>query len=453
MQTLSANPILNNPYLEPKRHYFTNLDGSLSYEKEPQSFRRPFIPSTPPSPVKKAKHQLEVFSTADFHPKEEHLVTLLRREVSLWRKSEYNGFNDVTRVTKNLLSYWFLNPDRTITKQLFFAQREVIETTIWLNEVAEKSNVGSFILAKLQAERKNLGEILPRTSFKMATGTGKTVVMALQILYHFFNRREYRNDIRFDDNFLVIAPGVTVRDRLQVLFADNWNKDKRHIKDVYYDRDLVPPNLREDLPLLNTKLVVTNYHTFEPRQLKGKFVGALDGKKGSNYQKPEESFTTVIKRVLKFKLDTRLLIINDEAHHCYLPKVKARDSEDGEMTAKDNAAASIWYNALRQLAEKFKLRNVYDLSATPYYMQGSGMPAGLLFPWLATDYGLVDAIEAGLVKIPFLPERDNTYAGLSDSILKNIYPVVKSHLPKKNSPHLPEPFFPDDVIHSLSTNK
>ncbi|MDJ1501845.1 BPTD_3080 family restriction endonuclease [Xanthocytophaga agilis] len=449
MQALSTNPILNNPYQEPKKHYFTNLDGSLSYEKAPEVYRRPFIPSAPPSPVKKSKVQLDFFSTADFQSKEEHLVTILRREIGLWRESEYNGFTDVTRVTKDLLTYWFLNPNRIITKQLFFAQREVIETTIWLNEVAEKSNIGSFILSKLQSERKNVGELLPRTAFKMATGTGKTVVMALQILYHFFNRQEYRNDIRFDDNFLIIAPGVTVRDRLQVLFVDNWNKDKRYIKDIYYDRDLVPPNLQQDLPLLNTKLVITNYHTFEPRTLKGKFVGALDGKKGNNFQKPEESFNSIIKRVLRFKLDSRLLILNDEAHHCYLPNGKGKDSEDGEMTAKENAVASIWYNAIRQLVEKFKVRNVFDLSATPYYMQGSGRPSGLLFPWIATDYGLVDAIEAGLVKIPFLPERDNTYAGLTDSILKNIYSVVKSELPKKSSPFLPEPFFPDHVTNSL----
>jgi type III restriction enzyme len=122
-----------------------------------------------------------------------------------------------------LLQFWFLNPERDMTQSLFFAQREAIETAIWLNEIAEKSNVGQHILRQLGEARKVSGSPennLPRTAFKMATGSGKTVVMGALIAYHYFNRAEYRNDVRFADNFLLIAPGITIRDRLGVLRVD-----------------------------------------------------------------------------------------------------------------------------------------------------------------------------------------------------------------------------------------
>ena len=227
------------------------------------------------------------------------------------------SYPNVTRVTADLLRFWFMNPERHASARLFFAQREAVETAIWLNEVAEKSNPGTNILRQLTEARATIGsdpvDQLPRIGFKMATGTGKTVVMAALILYHFFNRQEYANDTRYVDNFLVIAPGVTIRDRLSVLRVET-NREALEA-DYYTQRSLVPRHLLPRLPQLNSKLVITNYHQFEPRILSGNKRGALDGKLGPDGKKhdPREDFSQVLRRLMPaFKSGTRLLVLNDD---------------------------------------------------------------------------------------------------------------------------------------------
>jgi len=190
----SNNPILNNPYEEPRLHYATNLKGELDYELVVPG-RRSFSPEIQTIPVK-AGPQLDLPSAIEEARGDygAHLVNLLRREVKLWRD---NAYPNTTRVTKELLHYWFLDPARE--NHLFFAQREAIETAIWLNEVAEKSNPGQHALSELtrtQAVNRDPANNLPRVAFKMATGTGKTVVMGALIVYHFCNRQEYRSDPR-----------------------------------------------------------------------------------------------------------------------------------------------------------------------------------------------------------------------------------------------------------------
>lgn len=144
-----------------------------------------------------------------------HIINFCRKEVGAWRK---NNYPNTTRVTHELLTFWFNNPERIVTKKLFFAQQEAVETAIWLNEVAEKSNVGTRILSMLQERQQsvsnNSADQLPRIAFKMATGTGKTVVMACLICYHYFNRQEYRNNTRFADYFLIVVPGPLTAKRI-----------------------------------------------------------------------------------------------------------------------------------------------------------------------------------------------------------------------------------------------
>jgi type III restriction enzyme len=198
--------------------------------------------------------------------------------------------------------------------RLFFAQREAIETTIWLNEVANKSNAGTDILNQLKLSQtisENESSLnLHRFAFKIATGTGKTVVMALQILYHYFNRLEYKNDIRFADYFLIITPGITIKERLGVLFIDTQTKNKNEIQDYYHLRDLVPRSLEDQIVNLNSKLIITNFHTFEPKTLQGNKRSPFDGKYGSDKNASKENINKVISRALsKFRKDTRLLII------------------------------------------------------------------------------------------------------------------------------------------------
>ncbi len=138
----------------------------------------------------------------------------------------------------------------------------------------------------------------------------------------------------------------------------------------------------------------------------------------------------MLRRVLgSFKAGRRLLVINDEAHHCYLPRAKGRDTElDNSET--ENERAAVWFSGLRACTRRFQVRVVYDLSATPYYLSGSGFPAYSLFPWVVSDFGLIEAIEAGLVKIPFLPIDDSSQA-IDEPILKNLYENCKAELPRK----------------------
>lgn len=429
----SDNPILNSPYDEPKLHYDTDSDGSLDYTNIVNG-RRIFKPDSAVIPTRQTG-QKQVFEWNDDAAEYgTHIINLCRKEVGKWREEKYPN---TTRVTKELLNFWFLNAERIVTKRLFFAQQEAVETAIWINEVAEKSNAGQHILNLLRNGQHTVSDNgedqLPRVAFKMATGSGKTVVMACFIVYHYFNRQEYRNDTRFADYFLIVAPGITIKDRLGVLFVDTKNKNPKDIEDYYRIRGLVPQNMEQRLENLNARLVITNYHVFEPKILQGNKRSPFDGKVDLKGEKIDtdnkEDFAQVIKRTIgKFKSGSRLLILNDEAHHCYLPKSSSKTTDNEETD--ENARAAVWFSGIRELNKRFKLQAVYDLSATPYYLTGSGYQAYSLFPWVVSDFGLIEAIESGLVKIPFLPESDNTQE-LTMPVLRNLYDHVKEELPRK----------------------
>ncbi len=423
------NPILNNPYEEPGWHYATNLQGELDYSR-PVKGRRVFTPEIQTIPVRQGTQgDLMELNEVAVASHGSHVVNLLRREISAWRGAKYP---QTTRITRELLQFWFLNPERDMTLSLFFAQREAIETAIWLNEVAEKSNVGQHILRQLEEAQKvsaSPENNLPRIAFKMATGSGKTVVMAALIAYHYFNRREYRNDVRFADNFLAIAPGITIRDRLSVLRVDT--RLGVDAEDYYHVRFLVPESWRKEMPELNKRIVITNYHAFEPKTLQGNKRSPFDGKIQADGTKQEatEDYSQVIGRLLgNFRPGSRLLIINDEAHHCYLPHEDERKAE-GEDAAEENRRAAVWFSGLVRITQRFKVRSIYDLSATPYYLTGSGYEPYTLFGWVVSDFGLIEAVESGLVKIPFLPTRDDTQE-IDVPVLRNLYEHIREGLPK-----------------------
>jgi len=424
------NPILNNPYEEPRLHYRTTPGGELEYDHRVTG-RRPFVADLSSIPIKAAA-QGELLSLQQARDDwRNHPINLIRSEVAKWREG---GYPQTTRITRELLQFWFLNPHRDPTQSLFFAQREAVETAIWLNEVAEKSNAGSHILRLVEAGQKQVSDDpacqLPRIAFKMATGTGKTVVMAALIAYHFFNRQEYGNDPRFADNFLIVAPGITIRDRLGVLRVDA--RGGAEAEDYYTQRYLIPrgEGWRKLLSQLNHRIAITNYHAFEPRTLSGNKRSPFDGKLGADGKKQEatEDYAQLISRLLGKFRGSRLLILNDEAHHCYLPRADERKAE-GEDTKEENVRAAVWFTGLREIAKRFKLRSVYDLSATPYYLTGSGYVPYSLFPWVVSDFGLIEAIESGLVKIPFLPTWDDTQE-LEMPVLRNLYEHVRDDLPK-----------------------
>jgi type III restriction enzyme len=454
------NPILNNPYIEPQYHYKTNDDRRIMYNEPPVPRRHTFSFYSRTA-VRKGKEN-KLFTSEEVNPvyAEDRLVDRIREEVGEWRKQEYPN---ITRITKTLLNYWFLNPERSYIKSLFFAQQEVIETTIWLNEVANKSNAGTKILESIAYHNKLSGKVdtiyqLPRFAFKMATGTGKSTVMAVQLLYHFFNRQTYPRDVRFADFFVIITPNITIKDRLaelRDLQQVNINQLQGR-RSVYVERDLIPPDFWEMAMALPNHIFITNFQQLQPRDLSGNLVGAFDKKETINLNgdknaksNSKESFSKLFKRVLptSFKVDSRLLVINDEAHHCYCPMPLKEKKKAGEVDEKENDNARSWITAIAQLGRRFKLQNVYDLSATPYFISGSGQTEGTLFPWIVSDFGLVEAMESGLIKIPFFPELENEEVGKIDP--KNFWEYIKNDMPNARTPEKEEYTLPSKLIDAL----
>ncbi len=346
-------PILNGPYDEPQFHFATGTDGHLDY-RDPRPGRRVFAPDTPQVPLA-SPPQSELYDLNELAANyRDHLVNLLRDQLGRWRAEGYPGVT--SRVTRELLSHWFNNPERAEHHRLFFAQREAVEAAIWLNEVADKSNPGTHVLNLLARAQATSGDpelTLPRIAFKMATGTGKTVVMACLVLYHYLNRQTYGQDPRYADYFLLVAPGVTIRDRLGVLRVDTQTLADHDAADYYRQRKLVPPAYAPLMAGLNARLVITNFHGFEPRLIGGNKKSPLDGKLGPDGRKVEarEDEAGVLRRLLPgFKAGRRLLVLNDEAHHCYLPKAKGRDGDD-ENSATENERAAVWYSGLCAVAK------------------------------------------------------------------------------------------------------
>ena len=432
----SLSPILNNPYEEPRYHYDADLNGNLDYNKILEG-RRPYYSHIGIAPN---RPESALFTNDDVETEDQNapFINLIREEVKKWRMA---GYPKATRVTRELLDFWFNNPERQNFHKLFFCQREAVETAVYLNEIADLDpNIGREILRQLNERVATVSDsnddVLPRTAFKMATGTGKTVVMAMLILYNYINKKVNLQDTRFADHFLIVAPGITIRDRLGVLFVDESTGSDFTKTDYYHVRNLIPRTYEAHLGGLNSSITITNYHQFEPKVYSGKKSSPLDGKlvyrsgEGMIRQSDKESYSSVISRVLgRMPKSKRILVINDEAHHCYLPRTKERKGSAEEETENENAM--VWYEGLRQLKKLgYKLRHVYDLSATPYYLKGSGYVEYSLFPWVVSDFGLVDAIESGLVKIPFLPAFDDSHE-LDEPVLRNIYEHISKELPKK----------------------
>lgn len=436
------NPVLNNPYEEPKYYYATDMNGNIDYQSVING-RRPFGYDVNIVPKKRGDKTL--FSQEDFisvDPNAEFINTI-RGEVKTWRQA---GYPKASRITKELLDFWFNNKERKANLSLFFCQREAVETAVWLNEIAERDpNTGNYILNLLGERRHTVSKddayVLPRTAFKMATGTGKTVVMAMLILYNYLNKRANPMDTHYADHFLLCAPGITIRDRLGVLQLDYSKRSNNFERtDYYHQRGLIPQQFEKELGGLNSSITIVNFQQFLPRTFSGKHASPLDGKqKWVNgelvTQKDKEDYSVMLSRILeKGVKGKRIIVINDEAHHCYLPKIdKDKSLSDDEKTdlKQENETARVWYEGLRQMKLLgYKLQHVYDLSATPYYLKGSGYPEYSLFPWVVSDFGLVDAIESGLVKIPYLPAYDNT-PDLDEPKLRNIYECIKEKLPKR----------------------
>nr|MBA2633454.1 DEAD/DEAH box helicase family protein [Chloroflexota bacterium] len=303
-----------------------------------------------------------------------------------WREAGYPG---ATRTTLDLLRHW-TRPDRD--RRLFFCQLEAAETAIWLVEGPQQDRT---VVSALEQQ-----EAFTRHCLKMATGSGKTIVMGMLIAWSMLNKARQPTDRRFSDAVLVVCPNLTVKERLRVLHpaeADN----------LYEDFDLVPPGTAAALH--SGKVMVTNWHAF---------AVADDARRRGVVNRGRESAGAFASRVLRAELGSKsnLLVINDEAHHAWR-SAPSESTDDvppaGSMEAMVSVAdeqeeARIWLEGLALIHRARGINRALDLSATPYYLSGSGHAEGEPFGWIVSDFSLLDAIESGIVKVPRLPVDDNS---------------------------------------------
>lgn len=279
-------------------------------------------------------------------------------------------------------------------------------------------------LAAVNAEHN---DGLNRVALKMATGSGKTVVMAMLIAWQVLNKVATPLNKRYSKRFLVVTPGLTIRDRLRVLLPSD--------PDNYYRlRDLVPAELFGGLG--QAQILITNYHTFLPRELPaGKGVSRLTKdvlNPGGGPSPFTETGNQVVTRVLRDLGGgtSELVVFNDEAHHCYRGRGEVEKLTGGDRTEarERNEEARVWFTGLQAITRAVGVKTVYDLSATPFFLHGSGYQEGTLFPWVVSDFSLIDAIESGIVKIPRMPVDDNQVS--RTVAYRDLWAEVRDELPK-----------------------
>lgn len=411
------NPILNSPFREPSRHFRFDEDGITS--EIAGGRRRSVYFQAIARPRVRGGGQLALLEP-DEELRDNDFINRIREHVAAWRQSRYPG---ITAVSRDLLEYW-LDPDRE--KPLFFCQIEALETAIFLAEVAGRQQ--PWLENRLREENQAKNPGLYRIAFKMATGSGKTVVMAMLIAWQALNKLANPQDRRFSDTFLVVTPGITIRDRLQVL--------RPNLPGNYYqERDLVTPDQLQRLQA--ARIEITNFHVFLRRDtlqaasLTKKVLAGPDGDLDRFRETPDQ----VVRRVCR-ALGTKknIVVINDEAHHCYQTAPQSEEealaAEERAEAKRDEEAARVWLNGLRAVQSKLGIRAIYDLSATPFFLRGSGFKEGTLFPWVVSDFSLIDAIESGIVKIPRVPVSDDSAAG-GDPTYRNLWVRIRDDLPKK----------------------
>jgi type III restriction enzyme len=445
-QVVIDNPVINSPFDEPIRHFRFTDEGITNQIVEARRVSQYFVPIAKPKKKGSKQLQFDTEWTQD-RIEENELVNQIRSRVRLWREGGYVG---VTPTTAQLLAYWTA-PERE--KKLFFCQIEALETVIYIVEVARKYG-DAWIENKLREANDTSNPGLPRMAMKMATGSGKTVVMTMLIAWHVLNKLANPQDARFSDTFLIVAPGITIRDRLRVLLPNDP-------QNYYRQRDIVSSELLEQLG--QAKILITNYHAFLPREklAAGKLTKAIlaNGESSEFTETPDQMVRRVCRELGNSKRN--IIVINDEAHHCYRRKP---DGEEVKLTGDDrkeaeerDKAARVWISGIEAVKAKIGVKAIYDLSATPFFLRGSGWPEATLFPWVVSDFSLIDAIEAGIVKVPRVPVADDSMTG-DQPTYRDLWLRIREHLPKqgrKTDAVSGEPKLPAELqgaLHSLYSN-
>ena len=429
-------PILNSPYEPPSFHHPLD-DNGQPVEGAPIPGRRPskFIVPVPASrkkaTVTQASLDLETYT-------ENAKINEIRGYVDAWRAIPNPADWGVTPATARLLEHWRRPKQEWAGPRPFFCQIEAVETMIWLTEVAPRRAATRGLLDQIAKDNEEANPALFRLAMKMATGSGKTTVMAMLIAWQTINaaRKETKD---FSRAFLIVAPGITIKDRLRVLQPSEPGN--------YYDtREIVPPEMLPEIK--RAEIVITNYHSFQHRETLSmpkaarSFLQGNDPEPVKTIETDAQMLERACDKLLRFE---RVNVINDEAHHCYRHKIGG-DAEgtltgDEKKEAQQNEeAARLWINGIEALDRQLKkgkrtggVRAVYDLSATPFFLRGSGYREGTLFPWVVSDFSLMDAIESGIVKLPRVPVTDNlvqsdtvVYRDLWENIKKGPKQLPKS---------------------------
>ncbi len=422
------DPILSSPYVEPREHWL--YEGGVP-RRTPGRRKAGYYYKT----ERTGSSQTELF--AEENRDDLPLVNALRDDVRRWRESGYRGASEVT---KDLLRHW---RDEKRSRRLFFCQLESVETLIYLLELripgrSSRTGFKDFELTDTDLRRLLAGEAprelgvretstfptlcdrpsdpdwmpLRRLGCKMATGSGKTVVMAMTIAWAFCNRGRNPMSQEFPNAVLVCAPNLTVRNRLAVLRPQDAAN--------YYEAfDIVPLKYREYLQ--QGKVLVTNWHVFGLRSENSE--GGVSYKVVEKGAEDERAFT--LGRLGELAQRLPILVLNDEGHHCWRPKAVDGDAEEVAGDSREERKrfedefeeARVWLAGLDRInnsgligkdergTRRMGVLATIDLSATPFYLAGSGHAEGAPFPWLVSDFGLVDAIESGIVKIPRIPVK------------------------------------------------
>jgi len=421
-------PILNSPYEYPNKHWELDQSGQPTFDVIEKRRRAEFI--TPIPKPKGRNKELEFgddegLSTAS-QRYEVVRINSIREQVDKWRRLPQAQWK-VTPETARLLDHW--RNFKFADVRPFFCQVEAVETLIWLSEVAPHSQIGRDILSELSRASADANPELERYALKLATGAGKTTVMAMVIAWQTLNAVRRRGSNRFTNGFLVVTPGITIKDRLQVLQPNDPYS-------YYKSRQLVPDDMLEDMN--KAKIVITNYHAFKLRERVDLSKGGRALLKGhSGVLNTMETEGQMLQRVMSELTGMKnIFVLNDEAHHCYREKPPENDDvvlkgDEKDEAEKNNEAARLWISGIETVKRNLGVIKVADLSATPFFLSGSGYREGTIFPWTVSDFSLMDAIECGIVKLPRVPISQNVISDDEMPMYRNLWKHIGKKMPKK----------------------
>jgi len=398
--------IINSPYQEPTEHW--------RYHRETRLFTRE--PGRRNAGYFRASESSRSFDDPGIFIKLP-LVNQIRPRIKTWREADYPG---TTGITKRLLQHWGDPEQRDSNRRFFFCQLEAIETLIWLTESPASERVG--------VEVPGDGGPFTRNCCKMATGSGKTILMSMLIAWQVLNKATYPQDKRFSKSILLIAPGLTVKNRLQVLVPGTAGN-------YYTEFQIIPPGLEDKLRQGQTcRVLIRNWHKLDwetDEQIR---------KKRSVDKRGAKSDEAYVRDVLgEMASAQNVIVINDEAHHAWRIPPKSRIAG----VSKDEVnEATKWIGGLDRIHNARGILTCFDLTATPFAPTGKKSCQETLFGWIVSDFGLNDAIEAGLVKTPHVVVRDD--GKLDSKYRSRFYHIytdldVKTDLNRKAEPEVPLP--------------